>query len=121
MTRQVYEESDREVIDLRLDEFEQEWPEYVSRTHLINSPSYLQKTPYDFCDVGESTSSIDAYNEGEEWLREHLCNDVERLQMMRQHHVHLRNLDTNRREPLASCRAKENPKLCKGHYPRNMW
>ena len=64
-------------------------------------------------------SSSDAYAEGEEWLQEHLRHDVEQLQMMKQHHVHLCNVDTNKREPLASCRAKDNPKLCKGHYPRN--
>ena len=97
------------------------WPEYVSRTHLINSPSCLQATPYDFCDFrnGAARSGVEA--EGAEWLKQHLHDDVEQLQMMKQHHVHLRNEETNKREPLSACRAKDNPKFCKGHYPRNRW
>ena len=54
-------------------------------------------------------------------MKQHLHQDVEQLQMMKQHHVHLRNMETNKREPLSSCRAKDNPKVCKGHYPRNRW
>ena len=51
----------------------------------------------------------------------HLDDDVEQLQMMKQHHVHLRNSETNKGEPLASCRAKDNPKVCKAHFPRLKW
>ena len=41
--------------------------------------------------------------------------------MMRQHHVNLVNLDTDKKEPLAACRSKDNPNLCKGYFPRNKW
>ena len=73
---------------------------------MITSPSYLQATPYDFCDFrdGKTRNGVDA--EGKAWLNEHLNEDVEQLQMMKQHHVHLRNDETNKREPLSSCRAK---------------
>lgn len=54
-------------------------------------------------------------------VEKHLHDDVEQLQMMKQHHVHLRNLENNQREPLSSCRAKDNPRMCKSHFPRNKW
>ena len=41
--------------------------------------------------------------------------------MMKQHHVHVRNPETNKRELLPACRSKENPNLCKGNFPRNKW
>ena len=41
--------------------------------------------------------------------------------MMKQHHVHLRNPETNKREPLAACRSNDNPDLCKSNFPRNRW
>ena len=82
VTRQVYV-SDSVVIALKLDEFEQKWPEYTNRSHMINSPSYLQSTPYNFCDfrsgtAGTAMNEIDA--EGEKWLQQHLSHDVELLQ-----------------------------------------
>ena len=39
----------------------------------------------------------------------------------RQNHVHLVNPDTGKKEPLAACRSKENPNLCKSNFPRNKW
>ena len=47
--------------------------------------------------------------------------DVEQLQQMKQHHVHILNAETNTREPLAACRRKDNPNLCKGDFPRMKW
>ena len=120
VTRQVYA-SERDTVNKGLEEFEQEWPEYEPRTHLITSPSYLQATPYDFCEFRNGAARNDVNAEGAAWLRQHLQRDVEQLQMMKQHHVHLRNPETNKREPLAACRAKANPKVCKSHFPRNMW
>jgi hypothetical protein len=34
--------------------------------------------------------------EGKTWLAKHLREDVEELQMMKQHHVHVRNPETNK-------------------------
>ena len=61
----------------------------------------------------------DIHAEGRAWLKQHLEEDVEPLQMMKQHHVHLRNPEMNKREPLAACRSKENQNLCKSNFPRN--
>ena len=40
---------------------------------------------------------------------------------MKQHHVHLLNVDTQVREPLAACKRKVNPNLCKADFPRMKW
>ena len=40
---------------------------------------------------------------------------------MKQHHVYLLNVDTQVCEPLAACRRKDNPNLCKADFPRMKW
>ena len=40
---------------------------------------------------------------------------------MKQRHVHLLNVDTQKREPLAACRRKDIPDLCKADLPRMKW
>ena len=40
VTRQVYT-SERSVVEKKLDEFENEWPEYTSQSHVLNSPCCL--------------------------------------------------------------------------------
>lgn len=55
------------------------------------------------------------------WLKTNVNEDVEVLQIMKQHHVHMLNPETNEREPLMACRRKDNPKLCKSDVPRSRW
>ena len=43
------------------------------------------------------------------------------LQLRKQHHVHILNPEKNVKEPLTACRRKDNPKLCKGDFPRSTW
>ena len=59
--------------------------------------------------------------QSQKWLDTYLHEDVERLQQMKQHHVHLINVDTQVREPLAACRRKDSPTLCKADFPRMKW
>ena len=81
----------------------------------------MSEQPYEWPSEGLPEDLSRISEEGEVWLKKHLVEDVEELQMMRQHHVHLVNPDTGKREPLAACRSKENPNLCKSNYPRNKW
>ena len=118
--RQVYE-SERDVVDERLYVCEEQWPDYKESLHLISSPEYLRAEPYDLTTAQPTEELPRIAEEGEAWLRKHLGDDVEELQMMRQHHVHLVNPATGKREPLAACKSKENPNLCKCHFPRNKW
>ena len=61
--------SERDVVDVKLDELETDLPEYVSRTHVLSSPSYLKATPYTLCDLPSSVSREDMVIEGVEWLK----------------------------------------------------
>ena len=118
--RQVYA-SDRDVVDARLYSFEKQWPNYENAVNLISSPAYLSEEPYEWANEGLPDNLPHIEEEGEVRLKKHLVDDVEELQMMRQHHVHLVNPDTGKREPLNACRSKENPNRCKSNYPRNTW
>ena len=60
-------------------------------------------------------------SEGALWLKAYLHNDVEELQRLKQHHVHMVNEKTNEREPLAACRRKDKPKECKANFPLFSW
>ena len=59
-----------------------------------------------------------ACEEGEQWARQYIAKDVEASQPMKQHHWHKLNPETNEKEPLTSCRRKDNPSLCKAEFPR---
>ena len=59
--------------------------------------------------------------EGVTWLKSYLHTDVEELQRLKQHHVHMVNEKANEREPLAACRRKDNPKEFKSEFPRWSW
>lgn len=120
MCRQVYA-SERDVVDARLCSFEKQWPNYKDSVHCISSPAYMSEQTYEWANEGLPDDLPRILEEGEHWLKKHLVDDVEELQMMRQNHVHLVNPDTGKREPLAACRSKENPNLCKSNYPRNNW
>ena len=54
-------------------------------------------------------------------MKEYLQSHVQRLQELKQHHVHTINVKTGQREPLTHCRRKDNPKLCKSDFPRTLW
>ena len=43
------------------------------------------------------------------------------LQLRKQHHVHVFNEETQRREPLQACRRKDDPTSCKSNFPRTSW
>ena len=90
VSRQVYS-SDRDAVDETLDDFEDQWPEYKGASNLIDCPSYLQTSSYDFCDADFrlSDTSDSIRQEGEECLKQYLNHDVEELQWMKRHHVHM--------------------------------
>ena len=58
-----------------------------------------------------------AYKKGKARLCAYLNEHVEQLQVMKQHHVHVKNPITHIREPLRACRRKDNPTLCKAEFP----
>ena len=99
--------------------------EYKNNTSLTAVPSYAVKTDHDLTGTTfsqDSEPSWQAYaSEGAAWLKKYLHQDVEELQKLKQHHVHMINEKTSEREPLAACRRKDNPKVCKADFPRLSW
>lgn len=95
-----------------LEGIEKNWPEYKKSAHMIAQPACLKARVEAACRTGGTPA------EGAEWLANYLDVDVQRLQERKQNHVHVRNPDTGEREPLQACRRKDNPKLCKGEFPR---
>ncbi|HIE71391.1 MAG TPA: hypothetical protein EYP98_15145 [Planctomycetes bacterium] len=114
---------------------EEAWPEYADSLELVSTPAYLSArltaSPGELggTSSGGGGSSAQArpqasaervVAEGRKWRREYLFEHVQRVQEMKQNHVHTLN-DKGERVPLTHCRRPDNPKLCKGDFPRTLW
>ena len=106
VSRQVYASVPNEQ---QIEQMEASWPEYKGTEAIIRHPAYL------------SARASDAHGDATEWVKEYIEKDVNMLQLRKQHHVHILNPQTGIREPLTACRRKDNPKLCKGDFPRTLW
>ena len=93
--------------DKEIQSQEQQWPEYKDSHTLVGRPGYLL--------------TQEAELSGNEWREEYLDEDIQRLQQMKQHHVHIYNEETGQREPLQACRRKDRPDKCKAEFPRDQW
>ena len=82
---------------------EADWPEYKHSVELVSTRSYLRGN-----------------DEGKVWLEEYLKGHVQRIQELKQHHVHTLNAK-GERVPLAHCRRADNPQKCKSDFPRTLW
>ena len=60
-------------------------------------------------------------DEARVWAKEYLEQDVTRLQVLKQHHVHIWDPDTHERIPLRGCQRADKPKECKSEFPRTTW
>ena len=107
--RQIYT-SNPEDTDSEIEAHEKAWLEYKDFLSLNNLPSMLRTTTRTYMSDQTKEDKTPRHGEGKTWLYKHLHEYVEQLQMMKQHQVHLRNLDTNIREPAGACRRKDNPK-----------
>ena len=112
-------------VNRKLEEAESQWPEYKSNETLTSIPAYTLKSDRDLTNTSSGQHGIASWKsivaEGAAWLKSYLHIDVEELQRLKQHHVHMFNEQTNEREPLAACRRKDNPKQCKSEFPRLSW
>jgi len=85
-------------------EVEDAWPEYKQSTLMLDRPRHHQ----------------DHQMEANSWRTAYLADDVESLQMHKQHHVHMVDSKGNR-QPLNHCRDPKDPTKCKAHFPRTKW
>jgi hypothetical protein len=109
----------------RLLEKEKAWPEYEHSKKLVSQPAFLtQRSDSCFSPglVWTSAAALVARSgEAKEWAQQYLAKHVQSVQEHRQHHVHLPDPKTGEPMPLTHCQRRDNPKLCKGDFPRSRW
>jgi len=110
--RQVYADTGADM-EKSLTKIEGAWPRYEEATLLLKTPEYQKRNN------GKTATS--ERDDDQEWLRCYLGEDVQELQMHKQHHIHLLNEETGLPEPLPGCRRKDKPKECKSDFPRTRW
>ena len=102
VSRTVYH--DPQEWEQKREETEQQWPEFMTSTLALSRPRY---------------QSADAQQmDGPTWRRLFLEKDVEALQQLKQHHVHLLKVENGPRLPLDHCRDRRHPTNCKSGFPR---
>ena len=105
--RCIYGREPAEMEDI-LRDAESRWPEYKTETHLISRPTYQ----------AAALAEDDEDEEARRWADVYLRDDVFRLQVLKQHHVHLPDDATGERKPQSGCYKADNPHVCKHGYPK---
>ena len=82
---------------------EEDWPEFSESVDLVNHLGYI-------------TNDMEAKAWREHYLKQH----VQRIQEMKQNHVHVLNAQ-GESLPLTHCQRADDPKKCKGDFPRTRW
>ena len=122
--REVY--ADKEGWAARQKARESDWPEHADSLQLVSTPSYVwarfqqlnareEHERAEPCTEPASRGAV--LSEGQAWLHADLVGHAQRVQEMKQHHVHTLN-DKGERVPLTHCKRPDNPKLCKAGFPR---
>ena len=104
-----------------MDKHETAWPDYKYSTFRATIPEYLREPSGDAVNLHDTDQLSDKIVQSQKWLDTYLHEDVEQVQQMKQHHANLLDVDTQVLEPLAACRRKDNPNLCKADFPRIKW
>ena len=103
------------------------WPEYTLQTELLETPSYTVQTsvaPTSVNEVSETSHQTWAKTRlqvGRAWLSQYLGKHVQRVQELKQHHVHIWNEETQEYVLLEHCKSKDKKNECKSHFPRTKW
>ena len=93
----------------RRKEVESSWPEYREKTQLLEVPAYMGDAPL--------TQSLKARLErGQAWLGHYLQRHVQRLQELKQHHVHIWDDEKKEYKVLEHCKSKDKKNECKSHF-----
>lgn len=106
---------------------EQEWPEYKTRTTLLETPGYTLKSSaevYERHERRRPTSNNNVWKrvqEGGKWLRNYLFQHVQQIQQLKQHHVHIWDEEKKEYMVLEHCKVKGEKNVCKSHFPRTKW
>ena len=87
---------------------EERWPEYKLEQRLISRPRYQSGV----------MMADNSDEEAELWTEAYLRQNVFRLQVLKQHHVHLPDPVTGERAPQPGCLKADNLRDCKSGFPR---
>ena len=103
VSRTIYR--DPQAWERKRQDTEEKWPAYRDSFLALSRPNYQR---------------ADASTDGPTWRRLFLDEDVEALQQLKQHHVHLPKKTGGPRLPLDHCRDKKDPTKCKAGFPREL-
>ena len=112
VSREVY--ADTTSLECKKAEAEAAWPEYTESLVLSDCPTY-RSVRCETAGASDNTSPHDMASwqeDGRWWLQQYLNKDVEQLQLLKQHHIHIPSEDGSTRVPLLHCQRRDNPKLC---------
>ena len=112
VARAQYGAGQEQELQKRIAEAEATWPEHRNEMDMVAAPAYQRKR------FDEKNTMED---EARAWAKEYLDEDVTRLQILKQHHVHIRDPETHERIPLRGCQRADKPKECKSEFPRTPW
>ena len=125
-------------------EVERDWPEYSNTSVLVETPTYTREStaggshekneaasdmnsfvrqgdPHNKERANPPRSMRDKIQQGKDWLHQYLHQHVQRIQELKQHHVHMWNQEKNDYVVLEHCRRKDKKNECKSHFPRTKW
>ena len=115
VSHSVYKGQTPEEMEAGVAAAEAAWPEYQLDTVMTSFPAY--QSPRARPDV-----NIDQQEkEAKDWATTYLCDDVVKLQYLKQHHYHKYHPETGERVPLRGCQRADKPGECKSDYPRTAW
>ena len=117
--------NDAEVVPWEKDrrrKMESEWPEYKTTSTLLETPARTldaagEKQNYS----RDEASLLMRLRRGKQWLRTYLGEHVQRIQELKQHHVHIWDEEKKEYVVLEHCKARDKKNTCKSHFPRTKW
>ncbi len=108
-------------------EMESKWPEYSEETALLETPAYISTGSVSAPHANQAAALLSRASlekrlqEGKEWLRRYLRHHVQKVQELKQHHVHVWDEEKKEYTVLEHCRSKDDRNKCKSHFPRTKW
>ena len=115
VSHSVYKGQTPEEMEAGIAAAEAAWPEYQLDTVMTSFPAYQSARGRQDLDAEQQEK------EAKDWARTYLCDDVVKLQYLKQHHYHKYHPETGDRIPLRGCQRADKPGECKSDYPRTAW
>ena len=115
VSHSVYKGQTPEEMEAGVAAAEAAWPEYQLDTVMTSFPAYQSARARPDVNIDQQEK------EAKDWATTYLCDDVVKLQYLKQHHYHKYHPETGERVPLRGCQRADKPGECKSDYPRTAW